>query len=124
MKRSMFTFVLLAACSSIPIPPNVHEVKPATFPAPGIYTGGVKMWSLSYRIGADGTGRSCNRRSDGHMAYGDVRFDGTNIVTQDGTLALRSVGPDRITVAMVTGSEVTLTKVATAPTDCREALSQ
>lgn len=91
------------------------------FPYPGIYTGGITYWSFTYRMDADGRGRSCLRHSSGRMAYGDVVYDGKQLYTQDGVYDVVTARQDTLELhAAGSPLEVTLHRVEQAPTVCSE----
>ncbi len=112
--------LLLAGCVG-PIQPLTQPstVDARPFPYPGIYTGALSHGSATYQLGADGHGRSCVRGLNGRMAFGDVTYDGSRIYTQDATLDVRELSGEAMRVS-APAVDVTLHRVAQAPTVCRE----
>jgi hypothetical protein len=99
---------------------GVTTATPAPFPYPGIYSGAVANGSLTYRINADGRGLSCFRNQlSGRMFFGDVRYDGARLHTEDGTLEVDSITPDELRLHALF-VRANLRKVDEAPTVCKE----
>jgi hypothetical protein len=116
---SLCAALALGGCVSTMVD-DVHAVKPASFPTPGIYSGAVSNGTLTYVIGADGRGLSCFRNAlSGRMFFGDVAYDGAKLVTQDGTMQVDSVTADEMRLHAYMMNAV-LHRIDTPPTVCRE----
>lgn len=111
---------LLVGCASIDTSGFV-EAEPKPFPYPGIYTGSLSNGILTYKIEADGTGKTCFRDNynAGTMMFGDLKYDGTKIHTEDGTSIIDSLSEDRI-MAHYSFIKMNLRRVDKEPSNCSE----
>src|SRR4051812_33218399 len=83
---AMSAMLVCAGCFTVPTPPPVHSTQPVPFQHPGIYVGETNMWTVAYAIGHDGRGLSCLRPIAGQPLFGDIVYDGSRLLTQDGVL--------------------------------------
>jgi hypothetical protein len=99
MRTTSLLFVLaLAGCAAMDTS-SVVTATPKSFPYPGTYTGNVMNGTQSYKINADGTGVACLRNKfGGHLITGNVKYDGANLYTEDGTLTVDSVDREQLKV--------------------------
>ena len=120
MKRISIALLFMAGCSIMPPPPTVTTATPTPFAYPGIFTGAVTNGTLTYRIGADGRGLSCFRNLlTGRMSFGDVKYDGARLHTEDGTFEVDGVSPEELRLHVLWLNAV-LRKVDGPPTVCKE----
>lgn len=98
---------------------GVITAKPAPFPHPGTFSGSAANGIVTYRIHEDGRGLSCFRNKlSGKMFFGDLKYDGERIHTEDGTVSVETVNEDGLTVT-APFVKLVLHRVADAPTVCR-----
>ena len=120
---------LLASCMSTAdlYAPKRMDVAPIPFPYPGIYNAAVRGGPIPYRLDADGRGLSCSRAMNGRMAYGDVRYTGARLHTEDWTFDVLGATADELVISWGDHSGVapaTLHRVSEAPTTCQGYFAQ
>lgn len=110
----------LVGCASIDTSGFV-EAEPIPYPHPGIYTGSLSNGILTYKINADGTGKTCFRDNynAGQMMFGDLKYDGDKFHTEDGSAIIDSVSEERI-LAHYSFIKMNLRRVEKEPSNCSE----
>lgn len=99
---------------------GVITATPKPFPHPGMYSGSVVNGIVTYKIKADGKGLSCFRNNlSGKLFLGDVKYDGSYLYTEDGTLTVDSVNQDEMEVH-APHLTLLLHRVSETPSVCRE----
>lgn len=118
----LLSIAALAGCTAaMPDTSGFVEAEPRPAPHPGIYTGSLSNGILTYKIQADGTGRSCFRDNynQGKMMYSDLKYDGQAFHTEGGTFKVDEYTEERIEMhyGMI---DAELLRKEQAPTNCRD----
>lgn len=99
---------------------GVVEAEAEPFPHPGIYSGAAMNGIVTYKIREDGTGVSCFRNKfSGDMFFGDLKYDGEYIHTEDGTVSVDSLSEGVLEVSAGISSPE-LHRVDAPPTACKD----
>lgn len=115
--------LVVAGCAAMDTS-GVVEADPEPFPHPGIYSGSAINGIVTYKINADGRGLSCFRnKMSGKEFFGDLKYDGERIYTEDGTLSVKTVSKDSLELSAAM-SNFDLRRVEEAPTICKDFFSK